>query len=54
MTRYELFVTLLGARSNIPAQAEDLVNDSVELSNQEQVLDLMQSCVYCLVTIASN
>ena len=51
---YELFVTLLGAWSNIPSQAEALPNGSIGLPNQEYLLDLRQNFLYCLLTIASD
>ena len=47
-------MALLGARSNVPNQAEALVNTGIGLSNREQLLDLRQNVLYCLTTIASD
>lgn len=54
MTSYELFVTLLGTRSNIPGQSENLINDGIRQSNQEQLFDLRKSCLYCLAAITGD
>ena len=51
---YELFVTFLSARSNISGQAEDLMNDRIGLSDQEQLLDLRQNFLHCLVAVAGD